>query len=144
MNSSVQLLLLRSAHTALHCIVGLLMAQHRESWTQAMPGEPHLLHTPSRKFLPAGPLACLASQRWEKGWAVCREMSEVVCIMPIHTVSVCKSMTQGPNYYSASTMSLLHRLRSICIVSNMTFTVDTAAWRTHDSSYINKKMFSSF
>ena len=127
MNSSLQLLLLRSAHITLHCIVVLLMPQHSESWTQAMPGESHLLHTASKRFLPAGPPARLTSQRWEKGWAVCREMSEVVCIVPIHTVSVRENMVQGPNCYSASTMSLLHRLRSIRIISNMTFKVDTAA-----------------
>lgn len=127
MNNGFQLLLLRSAHIALHCTVGLLMPQHSESRTQAMHGESRLLHTPSRKFLSARPSACFMSQRWEKGWAVCRETSEPVCVVPIHTVSARESMVQGPHRYSASTMSLLHRLRSICTVSNMTFTVDTAA-----------------
>ena len=66
MNSRFQLLLLRSAHIALHCIVGFT-PQHSESWTQAIPGDSHLLHTPSRKFLPTGPPACLTSRHWEKG-----------------------------------------------------------------------------
>lgn len=85
MNSSFQLLLLRLAHNPLRCIVGLLMPQHSESWTQAMPGESCLLLTPSRKFLFAGPPACLMSQSWEKGWAVCRGMSEVVCVVPMQS-----------------------------------------------------------
>lgn len=92
MNSSFQLLLLRSAHISLHCVVGLLMPQHSESWTQAMPGESNLLHTLSRKFLPAGLPAGVTSQCWEKGWTVCREMSQVVCTVPVHTVSVPKRM----------------------------------------------------
>lgn len=91
-----------------------------------MPGESNLLHTPSRKFLPAGLPAGIMSQCWEKGWAACRETSEVVCIVPIRTLSVHKRMVSD-QIIILHLQCLSYRLRSICIVSNMTFMVDAAA-----------------
>lgn len=90
-----------------------------------MPGESHLLHTPQQEVS-----SCRAASPphvtalGEGLGSLQRNVRSSLRCAHMYSLSAGE---RGANRYSAPTMSLLHRLRSICIASKMTFTVDAGA-----------------